>query len=32
MGKETSGKGMQIAYGPRADVLKGIMNEKLGRD
>lgn len=32
MGKSTSGKGMQIAYGPRADVLKGIMNEKLGRD
>lgn len=32
MGKSTSGKGLQIAYGPRADVLKGIMNEKLGRD
>lgn len=32
MGKSTSGKGMQVAYGPRADVLKGIMNEKLGRD
>lgn len=32
MGKSTNGKGMQIAYGPRADVLKGIMNEKLGRD
>lgn len=32
MGKATSGKGLQIAYGPRADVLKGIINEKLGRD
>ena len=32
VGKSSNGKGMQIAYGPRADVLKNIINEKLGRD